>query len=215
MMPRQASPCFSLAAAAILLVGVTAAAQQPGTMGGTPGQPQQQVPGQPSNPEYPTTMSTTGTPADNPEIADQAFMRETLQDNQAQVAMSQLAQQKASSDDVKEFGQQMVQIHTQLTDQLMPVAKQLGVNQPDGPTKNQKKEIAKLQSLSGSQFDSAYIQAMAKQQQENLKRFQQEEKTAQNPNVQQAAKMDTPVLSQHLEVLQKIAQSHNVTIASR
>ncbi|MGD0913746.1 MAG: hypothetical protein ABR928_17760 [Terracidiphilus sp.] len=34
-----------------------------------------------------------------------------------------------------------------------------------------------------------------------------------SPGLQQAAKADEPVLTQHYEVLQKLAQAHNVTIA--
>ena len=55
---------------------------------------------------------------------------------------------------------------------------------------------------------------MAKQQQKSLRAFKDEESDAQSPGLQQAAKADEPVLSQHYEVLQKLAQAHNVTISA-
>lgn len=129
--------------------------------------------------------------------------------------MGQLAAQKLSSDDVKQFGQKMAQIHEQLSDQLKPVAKKLGVSEPRGPSRKDKQEIAKMQALSGADFDAAFIQAMMKEQQSDLKDFNDEAKTAQDPAVQQLAKMDAPVLTQHLQLLEKLAQAHNVTLESK
>jgi hypothetical protein len=54
---------------------------------------------------------------------------------------------------------------------------------------------------------------MAHEQAHSLKQFKSEE-TATNPNIQKAAKVDEPVLTQHYQILQKIAQTHNVTLAS-
>jgi putative membrane protein len=196
--------------AVLLLAGATAFAQQPNSMQQqqTPAQ-QQTTPGQPNSslPGADTSAPST------PNFADQAFVEDTLKNNQAQVQMSQLAQQKASSGDVKDFSQRMIQIHTQLNQQLVPLAKQLDVSQNQKPSKEQKKEIAQLEQLSGPDFDTAYLQAMAKEQEHSLKQFKSEQ-SAQNPMIQKAAKMDEPVLTQHYQILQKIAQTHNVTIAS-
>lgn len=219
MISMQSTRHISLFAAAVFLAATTAMAQQ-GAIGGaqsTPNQPQQ--PGQPANPGsemgMPTATGNMGSMNNSNSQVDQAFVRDTLQVNKAQLQMSQLAQQKSTSDDVKEFGQKMVQVRTQLDDQLKPIAKQMGVSEPKNPSKKEKQEIAKLEALSGPDFDSAYIQYMAKDQQHSLKLFKEEATVAQNPNVKQAAKMDEPVLSQHLQVLQKLAQSHNVTLESK
>jgi putative membrane protein len=196
--------------AVLLLAGATAFAQQPNSMQQqqTPAQ-QQTTPGQPNSSLPGADTSAPSTPS----FADQAFVEDTLKNNQAQVQMSQLAQQKASSGDVKDFSQRMIQIHTQLNQQLVPLAKQLDVSQNQKPSKEQKKEIAQLEQLSGPDFDTAYLQAMAKEQEHSLKQFKSEQ-SAQNPMIQKAAKMDEPVLTQHYQILQKIAQTHNVTIAS-
>jgi putative membrane protein len=151
----------------------------------------------------------------NPQsYADSSFIHKTLEDDVAQEQMGQLAAQKSQSDDVKQFGEKMAQIHGQLTTQLMPVAKKLGVDEPKQPSKKDRQEIEKMQSLSGADFDAAFIRAMLKDQQDDLKGFQQEAQGSQDPNVQQLAKMDEPVLDQHLQILQKIAQAHSVTTES-
>ncbi len=201
-------------AAASLWAGTGALAQQPGAGGGAqPGSPgqQQTVPSQPGSPD----SAMPGTDQPSQPVADQSFLRETMEGDNAQVAMSQLAQQKSASDDVKQFGQKMVQIHTALNEQLRPAAKQLGVDEPKGPSKKGKQEIAKLEALSGPDFDTAYLQAMAKQQQHDLKQFKDEAVAGQSPGVQMAAKQDAPILEQHYQVLEKLAQVHNVALESQ
>jgi putative membrane protein len=189
--------------------------QSPTAPGTTPGQPQGQ-PGYPSSPSAPGSNmpGMQGGMGAQPSMVDQSFVRKTMEDNQAQVQMSQLAQQKSSSDDVKQFGQKMAQVHEQLSDQLKPIAKKLGVSEPKGPSKKDKQEIERMQSLSGPEFDTAFIKAMMKEQQSDLKQFKDESQTAQDPNVQQVAKVDTPVLTQHLQILQQLAQAHNVQLES-
>jgi putative membrane protein len=177
--------------------------QQP--MPGTPGAQGSATAGQPGSP----------TPGTSPEevYSDMVFVQDTLENDAAQVQMSQLAQTKSQSPDVQQFGQKMVQVRGELNNQLKPVAKQLGVDDSKGPSKKDKQQIAQLQALSGPDFDTAYIMAMAKEQQKSLRAFKDEENNARSPGLQQAAKTDEPVLSQHYELLQKLAQTHNVTIA--
>lgn len=160
--------------------------------------------------------ATTGTPGMDQQNAysDMAFVQDMLQNDDAEVQMSQLAQTKSPSTDVKQFGQKMVQVHTALNEQLKPVAKQLGVSDSKGPSKKEKKQIAQLASLAGPDFDTAYITAMAKEQQKSLKAFKDEANNTQSPGLQQAAKTDEPVLTQHYEVLQKLAQAHNVSLTA-
>lgn len=200
-----------LLAAGALLAGALAMAQVPPPPGQNPTNQQPGAPGQ-AAPNSPETTMPGMTDNSNPQsFADQSFLRKTLEDNAAEVQMGQLAAQKSTSGDVQQFGQKMAQIHEQLTDQMKPLAKQLEVDVPKQPSKKARQEIEKMQALSGPDFDAAFIKAMLKDQQSDLKDFKDEAQGAQNPNVQQLAKMDVPVLSQHLEILQKLAQTHNVT----
>jgi putative membrane protein len=194
--------------AAVVLAGAVALAQQPGGSGTSPSSPSTQQ----QTPPSATMPGNTGMPDNTAQsYGDQSFLRKTLEDDMAQEQMGQLAAQKSQSDDVKQFGQKMAQIHEQLTNQLMPVAKKLGVDEPKNPSKKDRQEIEKMQALSGPEFDAAFIRAMLHDQQEDLKGFKSAANGAQDPNVQQLAKMDEPVLSQHLQVLQQLAQAHNVT----
>jgi putative membrane protein len=200
-------------AASLLCAGSIAAAQQPGSMQG-PSSQQQQMPNEPGSPGSPASgMPESNAPSQS--MGDQIFVHDVLEGSQAQAQMSQLAQQKSSSADVQKFSQQMVQTNNSLSDQLKPAAKQLGVDEPKQPSKKERQQIEKLQALSGPDFDTEYIQAMAKQQQHDLKEFKDEPQSGQTANIQQAAKQDEPVLAEHYQVLEKLAQAHNVTLESK
>lgn len=198
--------------ASTLLVSAMAVAQYPP---GGAGQQQPNVPNQqPATPST-GTIGPDSSLANQQATADQAFVRKALEGGAMEVQLGQLAQQKSQSPDVKQFGQKMVEDHTQLAEQIKPIAQQLGVKEPKGPSKKDKQLIAKLEGLSGPQFDEAYIQAMVKDHKEDLKEFKDEAQAAQNQNVKQAAQQGAGVVAQHLQMIQQIAQSHNVATESK
>ena len=124
---------------------------------------------------------------------------------------SQLAAQKGSSEDVKQFGQKMVDDHTKLNDQMKPIAQQLGVKPPQQPSKKDRALAARLQGMSGTQFDDAYIEAMVKDHKKDLDDFKTEAQQTQNPLLQQAVQQGGQVIAQHLQIIEQIAQNHNVS----
>lgn len=211
MILQQSSNKLSLLAATFLLAGATALAQTPGMQPGSP-TGQQPTPGQAGpNGSYPDASA----PGSQASYADQMFLKDTLKDDQVQVQMSQLALQKSSSDDVKQFSQNMVKIHTELDNQLKPLVKQFAISETQKPSKKEKEQLAKLAPLSGPDFDAAYLQAMAIEQLHALKEFKDESKAAQNLALQNTAKADEPTLTQNFGMLQKLAQAHNITLASK
>jgi putative membrane protein len=202
--------------ASVFLTSVTAFAQgSPGAMQQPPGALQQ--PGTPNQQPNAAGTLPPDTNALNPQaINDQDFVRKALEGGAAEVQLGQLAEQKSQSPDVKQFGQKMVQDHTQLGDQVMkPVAKQLGVKEPNGLSKKDKQLVASLEQLSGPQFDQEYIKAMVKDHKQDLKEFESEAKMTQDPNVKKAAEEGTTVISQHLQMIEQIAQSHSVAVAGK
>lgn len=211
MIPIGSARNIAMLFAAAVLASAAAFAQQPGAEGPpAPGVSAQPMPGPGSAPAADANSDQLNLQKMN----DQDFIRNTLKNDQAQIRLSRLAEQKASSPDVKQLSEQMVKVHTELNHQLDPVAKQLGVSEPT-PSKKEKKEIAKIQGLSGQSFEIAYLQAMAHEQQESLKRFHDEAKDSANPGLERAAREDAPVLTQSFQLLQKVAQAHNVEIAGK
>jgi putative membrane protein len=209
-MNTNRSPIRILIFTAVFFVGAAALAQgqQPST-GSQPmpsQQPQQQT----------TPGAMNGAPTDNAASpGDQIFVESIFKSDAAEVELGQLAQQKSQSDDVKQFGQKMVLNRTKLDEQLKPIADKLDVSKPKEPSKKDKQLIAKLSALSGPQFDEEYLKAVVKDNQQDVKDFKTEADSAQDPNLQQAAKMDEPVLAQHLQAAEEIAQAHNVALDAK
>ena len=198
---------IGIVSAPLLLAGALLA-QNPGSGGGG------QQPSTPSQQQPPSaTMGNPGATAPAQNFGDQSFVSKAMEGGIAEVELGKLAADKSQSQDVKQFAQKMVNDHSQMGDKwFKPVATQLGVSEPKGPSKKDKKLIEKLQGLSGQQFDTEYIQAMVKDHKEDLKEFQNESQAAQDPNVKQIAEQGSKVISQHLQMIEQIAQNHNVPI---
>ena len=210
MTAKRIARKIGIVSAPVLLAGALLA-QNPGGGGGG------QQPNTPSQQQPPSaTMGSPGAGATAPtaqNFGDQAFVTKAMEGGMAEVELGKLAADKSQSPDVKQFAEKMVNDHSQMGDKwFKPVAKEIGVSEPKGPSKKDKKLIEKLQGLSGQEFDTQYIQAMVKDHKEDLKDFQSEAQAAQDPNVKQIAEQGTKVVSQHLQMIEQIAQNHNVPI---
>jgi putative membrane protein len=202
-----------LSAGTLSMAGVVAVAQMPGSpQQQQPTTPSQQPNTNPANPgmgpgAYPGTAPTAQ------DFGEKAFVTKALEGGDAEVQLGQLAQQKSQSTDVKQFAQKMVNDHSHMADKwFKPVATQLGVSEPKGPSKKDKKEIEKLQGLSGDAFDRAYIEMMVKDHKQDLKDFKDESQSAQNPTLKQIAERGSNIIAQHLQLIEQIAKNHNVAV---
>ncbi|HTV04324.1 MAG TPA: DUF4142 domain-containing protein [Acidobacteriaceae bacterium] len=207
-MKKQTLFRMTTIAAAVLLTGALALAQQQQPMGGTPPDTQHQNPNA-SNMGM-NGMNGMGQPPMQ-KMEDREFVHDALQGGMAEVDLGKLAAQKGASPDVRQFGQKMVNDRTQLDNMMKQVAAGIQMDDPKGPSKKDKKLYAKLDALSGTQFDDAYIKAMIKAHSADLAAFQREATDSQNPAVKQGAEDGAQVISGHLKLIKQIARDHNVT----
>jgi putative membrane protein len=142
---------------------------------------------------------------------DRAFLKKALEEDSTEVGIGELAQKNSSSDDVKQMAQKIIADHKQLGSQIESVAKQLGVDAPKDQSRKEKQLLAKLQGLSGQQFDEEFIKVMLKDHQQNLKDFLTEAEKTQNTALGSATKDGANLIAQHIQLIQQIAQSHNLT----
>src|SRR2546422_8381365 len=87
--------------------------------------------------------------------SDQTFVVDVARDSMAEVELGKLAAQKGQKDDVKKFGQRMVDDHSKANDELKTLAQQKNIPLPAGPDPKAKALEARLEKLSGAQFDRA------------------------------------------------------------
>jgi putative membrane protein len=139
--------------------------------------------------------------------ADKAFVKKALGGSMAEVQMGQLALEKSSDDQVKQFAQKMVDDHGKMIEQMKPAAQQMGVEVPSTPPKNAMKSMDKMKGLSGDAFDQAYIKDMVKDHKKDSAEFKQEASTTQNPQLKELVTQGSQVIDGHLQMIQQIAQT--------
>lgn len=130
---------------------------------------------------------------------DAQYLQRLAEVDLAEVQMGKLAQEKASSEEVKDFAEHMVDDHGKALDESRDLAKQQGVDLPSSPSKKHQAEMKKLQSKSGAAFDRAYMQAMVKGHREALKMAQRAAKNADASEIKDAARKHAEKISEHLD----------------
>lgn len=155
------------------------------------------------------SMSNTKTSAAGMTMADETFLKKAAQGGMAEVELGQLAVQKASSDQVKQFGQRMVDDHSKANDQLKQLAEQEHVKLPTQPSAKDKATKAKLENLSGKEFDEAYMSDMLKDHKKDVAEFDRESKNAKDPAVKNFVEQTLPTLREHLKQAQQIPPNAN------
>ncbi len=147
------------------------------------------------------------------------FIEEAGRGGQAEVELGNLAQQKASSDDVKQFAARMVQDHSQANEKLKSIAQKEGVSVPTTLTAKDQALKDKLNGLSGSAFDKAYMEAMVKDHRHDVSEFQREANNATDPDLKSFASETLPTLQEHLkmarETLTKVGGTSTATRRKR
>jgi putative membrane protein len=192
-------------AGAALLGSGAALAQAPGSMQQAPTAPGGAQTQQGMNPMN-QSPDMNGMPANGQTTGmDRMFVENALKGGMAEVQLGQLALQKSSNDDVKQFAQRMIDDHTKLGDQMKPIAQQIGVKIPDAPSKKDQATLAKLRALNGDAFDKAYVKDMVKDHKADLDDFKMEAQNGSNPQVKDAASQGSQIISQHLQMIEQIS----------
>jgi putative membrane protein len=178
--------------------------------------PMQQSPNA-ANPAQPNGMQNgqmgqMAPPDGGTQMQDKMFLQKASEGGMAEVQLGKLAAEKGNSSEVKQFGQKMVEDHTRLNEQLKPIADTFGVSAPKHLNKADQAEYDKLSGLSGDAFDQEYITDMVKDHRKDLHEFRREETATSNPELKQAVGQAEQVISQHLSMIQGIAQQKGIQV---
>jgi putative membrane protein len=147
---------------------------------------------------------------------DYKFVCEALIGGQSEIDLSQSALQKATVPAVRDFAQRMVQDHQKMNQELTLLSADKGAILPIPETKKSEKVKEHLDSLSGMQFDQAYVQDMVNDHKKVLKLFQKAAEEADDGDLKTWAAKSLPALAEHLRMAQSVEASLNGTkVASR
>jgi putative membrane protein len=177
----------------------------------------QTLPGQPSGP--PGSVRTPGTfpsdtiegqaqqPVMDPRASARGFVKEAAEGSATEVALGKLAQEKGSSDAVKQFGKRMVDDHSKATEELKQAAAMAQIEVPSETPKKARKAQDKLSKLSGADFDRAYTKMMVSDHKGDVKAFEREARNGAVPAVKNFAAKTLPTLQEHLKLAEELYAS--------
>jgi putative membrane protein len=146
------------------------------------------------------------------EIPDAKFYRDAAEGGMAEVAMGNLAQQKAQSPNVKDYGAQMVKDHSAANEKLKALARAKSITLPANPSVAEMEAKSKLEALSGQSFDKSYIKGMIQDHEEDIAEFRKEAASGQDPDARAFASATLPTLEAHLKKIQAIAANTGVSV---
>jgi putative membrane protein len=131
---------------------------------------------------------------------DQQFISGAASGGMLEVELGKLAADKAQSEDVKKFAQQMVTDHTKANDELKTLAQGKGATLPTEMMPRHKKDLDRLSKLSGADFDKAYMTMMVKDHEEDVNQFKEAARNSADPDLKSFADKTVPTLEEHLKM---------------
>lgn len=158
-----------------------------------------------------TTAATAAAPAAGPTDAQIAAIVVTA--NSGDSAAGALAMAKSTNPKIKDFGQRMVTDHGAVNKQAVALAQKLGVTPESSPTsdalaKDGEQNLQKLQGLSGSAFDKAYIDHEVALHQQVLDALSSTLiPSAQNPELKELLQKGQPIFQGHLDMAKQVQSS--------
>jgi putative membrane protein len=137
--------------------------------------------------------------------SDRDFVTRAAQDGMAEVTLGELAASQASSDEVKQFAQRMVDDHTIANNELKELASNKGITFPNETSAKHKALQDRLAKLSGADFDREYMSAMVKDHNNAVALFEKASRSGSDPTLKAWAERRLPTLREHQKMARELA----------
>jgi putative membrane protein len=131
---------------------------------------------------------------------DEEWLMMSIQGDLFEIQGGRLAQEKATTQIVRDLGARLVKDHTKSLRDAVEVAHELGIEVPDEPSPTQQWELRAVAQFHGSDFDKWYSDLEVQDHIQDIQEAQDEIDKGCNDKVRHLAKDDLPVLKQHLEL---------------
>ena len=128
---------------------------------------------------------------------DATFMMTAASSNMLEIEAGKMAAEKATNPEVKKFAKMMVDHHTKATQEMKPLASQMGVTMPKTLMPMHKSMLDKLSGKSGTEFDEAYMDLMETAHKMDIAMFEAKSKNATSPSLKALTTKTLPMLRSH------------------
>ena len=133
---------------------------------------------------------------------DHNFITEAASGGMLEVKLGQIASEKGSAP-VKSFGQRMVTDHSAANDQLTQLLQKKEMAPPTILLEKHQRIVARLEKLSGAEFDKEYMKEMVKDHKDVVAAFKKEAEDGKDPELKEFANTTLPVLREHLKMAEE------------
>lgn len=151
-----------------------------------------------------TTTGVTGGTISDMTPDDKEFVSKAGMAGLAEVQMGNLALQKASSADVKAFAQRMVTDHSKANAELAQFATTKGLALPTELEGDPEKAMEHLTSLSGADFDKAYMDHMVADHEKAVADFEKASTSTTDADLKAWAGKTLPTLKEHFQLAKDV-----------
>ena len=134
---------------------------------------------------------------------DQEFVEMAAEGGHAEVEMGKQALE-SEHPDIKAFGQQMIDEHGKMNEELAALAKQKGIEPPASPDLASQAKGVMMEVLPGETFDSQYVSSQLDDHKETLELFQKQAQRGQAPELKALAEKGIPTIQKHISELEAL-----------
>jgi putative membrane protein len=156
------------------------------------------------------TRLAVGAQEESASAFELSYLYQAIEGQQAEVALGQMAVQKASSNEVKQFAARMMQDHLRASEELGKLTTQEGIRETGELSMPHQRIQRMLSQLSGMDFDKAYMAFMVRDHIKLIGDWEQRSPTLADPQVKHWIAGLLPVLKDHLEQGRTIAAAIGV-----
>ncbi|AHM61010.1 hypothetical protein D770_13780 [Flammeovirgaceae bacterium 311] len=132
------------------------------------------------------------------------FVNEAASGGMMEVELGKLAQEKATNQQVKDFGGMMVKDHGQANDRLKSIAQNKNIQLPTAMNEEHQEHVNRLRNLSGQEFDREYVNLMVEDHEEDISKFESMQGDVQDQELKQWIDSTLPTLRTHKERIDQI-----------
>jgi putative membrane protein len=143
--------------------------------------------------------------------ADSVFIRQAIRGNYTEVALGRVAGSRASSSEVKDFAERMVSDHNSMNKEWVDLAEDNDMKVTIDSGKSGQQTIDRLEDLSGSAFDQAYMSEAIRKHEQDLAAFQRMGSSARSDEVRELAKSGVSTIREHLALAQQVGSRVGVS----
>ncbi|MDQ3395127.1 MAG: DUF4142 domain-containing protein [Bacteroidota bacterium] len=138
---------------------------------------------------------------------DSEFVVEAASNSMMEVELGQLAVQKATSQEVKNFAQKIVNDHSAANEKLKIIAQKKNIALPNAVPNDHKKHIDDLREKSGKEFDKEYMNLMVDEHKSDIDKYEGASGDLNDSEIKKWANETLSTLRQHKVEAERINET--------